>query len=238
MSKFNLTKQMKAKLALELTILAVKDNIPAIEKAMNAINQEFWDTHVKRVEVETDLSADKFDHLIQKGIMTGVVFCSPTHGGGEQRFTRTFDKYPRLGKPTFQAKLMDQQEFKGLRKHFFVNCQHRNDYLLFNFSTDHTVPRMHQMENVGDRPWLLKAINDVCDRLETVLNAAAEFHKQTEMVLLPMRTSRHLLDAFPEAAKLLPEPVKVTHELAPIDQINRVREMLKSGVPPQPMGTC
>lgn len=32
--------------------------------------------------------------------------------------------------------------------------------------------------------------------------------------------------------------VKTTHEMAPIDQINRVREMLKSGVPPQPMGTC
>lgn len=36
----------------------------------------------------------------------------------------------------------------------------------------------------------------------------------------------------------LTKQVKTTHELAPIDQINRVREMLKSGVPPQPMGTC
>ena len=237
MKPFNLTKQMKAELALKLTILAVKDNIPEIERAMNAINQEFWDTHVKRVEVETDLSADKFDHLIQAGIMTGVSFCKPTFNEGKQRFTRTFDKY-RMGKPTFQAKLMEQREFKGLYKHFFMNCQHHNDCLHFNFSTDHTVPRMNQMENVGDRPGLLKAINDVCDRLETLLNAAAEFHEQTEMVLLPMRTSRQLLDAFPEAAKLLPEPVKVTHEMAPIDQINRVREMLKAGVPPQPMGTC
>lgn len=32
--------------------------------------------------------------------------------------------------------------------------------------------------------------------------------------------------------------VKTTHELAPIDQINRVREMLKAGVPQPEVRVC
>lgn len=240
MSKFNLTKQMKAKLALELTVLAVKKNIPPIEKAVKAINQKFWDAHIKRTETETGLSADKFPRLIQLGIMAGAVFGEPTClvDGSNKTFSLVFQKSGFTDKHTLQATLMHEQAFRGLREHFHVLCNRGADRLTFLFRTEHTVPRFSQMQDLTDRPELVAEIHDVCERLMKLLNAAAEFHEQTEMVLLPMRTSTQLLDAFPEAAKLLPEPVKTTHELAPIDQINRVREMLKAGVPQPEVRVC
>ena len=242
MSKFNLTKQMKAKLALELTVLAVKKNIPPIEKELKAIKQRFWDAHIKRVETETGISADKFPHLIQLGIISGTAFCTPSFvaDGKVNMFVRVLQKNVFTGNRSLESELMDQKEIRGLSEYFHVSYHHidKDKLLRFFFNAPHTVPRMSNMEDVTDQPELVEAINEVCDRVYKVFSAAADFHAQIEMILLPMRNSAQLLDTFPEAAKLLPEPVKVTHELAPIDQINRVREMLKSGVPPQPMGTC
>lgn len=54
MSKFNLNNEIKAKLALDLTVLAVKENIPTLEKWVKSINQKFWDAHVKRITNEME----------------------------------------------------------------------------------------------------------------------------------------------------------------------------------------
>lgn len=65
-----------------------------------------------------------------------------------------------------------------------------------------------------------------------MIDAAVAFRAQAIDVLLACRTSRQVEDLFPEAAKLLPQPVKNEKALAPTELAANVRNMLNQGVPP------
>ncbi|EMO9523705.1 hypothetical protein RJ634_006291 [Pseudomonas aeruginosa] len=71
-----------------------------------------------------------------------------------------------------------------------------------------------------------------CRDLAGVIEAAIAFRAQAMSVLLACRTSRQVEDLFPEAAKLLPQPVKEERALAPTELAANVRNMLSQGVPP------
>ncbi|AVK28929.1 hypothetical protein CSB85_3712 [Pseudomonas aeruginosa] len=72
----------------------------------------------------------------------------------------------------------------------------------------------------------------ICSELESVVEAGLAFRSQAMDVLLACRTSRQVEDLFPEAAKLLPQPVKQDKALAPTELAANVRSMLSKGVPP------
>ncbi|MCY1461710.1 hypothetical protein D9M71_793930 [compost metagenome] len=65
-----------------------------------------------------------------------------------------------------------------------------------------------------------------------MITAAVNFRRQAMDVLLACKTSRQLEDLFPEAAKLLPRPVKATQSVAPTELAANVRNMLAQGIPP------
>lgn len=230
MKSFTLSKEVKEQILLQLTIQAIKKHIPAVEKALKAVNKTYWDAHVAMLVEETGLSADKFPHLIQRGIMTGAMSIVPMNGS-ERVFHRIIEK-PRYEKSdTIHYKLMWRPEMKKIDEFFVANSGQSRDTIFFCFSCDRSVPRTKDMEQIGENKKLVEAVTKAGGMLNAMLDAAADFHEQAKQVLLPIRTSTQLIDAFPEAAKLLVEPVRRTNELAPIEQVNRVREMLNKGVP-------
>lgn len=70
------------------------------------------------------------------------------------------------------------------------------------------------------------------DKVANQLTVQAVARAQAMDVLQACRTSRQVEDLFPEAAKLLPQPVKNGKALAPTELAANVRNMLNQGVPP------
>ncbi|MNN95063.1 hypothetical protein D3C81_2138080 [compost metagenome] len=68
--------------------------------------------------------------------------------------------------------------------------------------------------------------------LLAIFTAAYEFREKASDILNSCRTSAQLEQLFPEAAKLLPQPVKRrSNELAPVELVQSVRGLMEKGVP-------
>ncbi|MCY1296930.1 hypothetical protein D9M71_714370 [compost metagenome] len=90
------------------------------------------------------------------------------------------------------------------------------------------------MEGVEPNGALAKQAAKLHAELKEVFAAAEKFRDQVWTILLSVRTSRQLVDLFPEAAALLPQPVKNEQAVAPVELVDSVRGMLNKGVPPIP----
>lgn len=241
MSKsFTLTKEMKIKLLQELTIQAVSKNAPAIATMMRKANHDYWEGHYARVTAESHLPKGKWPHLIQCGIMTATTSIIPTveSPAKDGRPARN-ELLAELSVITGSARwnVMKSEAFREVRKFFalYIPTTDTTQYR-FQFVSDASVPRMNYMERIAGDDTIHQAKAAV-DALKAVLKAAQDFHSQALAIINPLRTSAQLLDVWPEAAKLLPEPEpKIKQELAPIEEINRVRAMLNKGVPQPPVG--
>lgn len=64
-----------------------------------------------------------------------------------------------------------------------------------------------------------------------VMEDAEKLRDTLELVILPMKTDKQLIDAMPEAAKFLPTPVPKRQDLAPKELVQNARRMLAEGIP-------
>lgn len=238
---FPLTKEMKSDLLFKLTIQAVEKNIPALASALKNANSAFWADHVAKVSGELGIPQDSWPRLMQRGLLTATTLQIATidaprvgREGTENISLFRIEIRHRKGDLPLQYMLLKSPEFREVSAFFRYDTYYG---FRFQFNADQAVPDCRGIGNLTNQPYMANTVKSACHDLMSVLNAAVEFHDQAEGIISPLRTSAQLIDVFPEAAKLLPEPApKSKQELAPVEQINRVRDMLNKGVPQPQVG--
>lgn len=236
---FTITHAMREEAADTLTLQAVAQHGPRIADDLSALNDQFWTKHRTACEALPGLSKKHWTDLIQVGALTATATCFPTYEKqrGEDRspvvsyFIAAERQYKNERRNDLVDKLLASSAFEGVKRFLAKNCRYESDWKIHLVSRTGAVPRLNGMEHIAD-PVLESLALLICTDLEAVIKAALSFRSQAMDVLLACRTSRQVEDLFPEAAKLLPQPVKADKALAPTELAANVRNMLSKGVPP------
>jgi hypothetical protein len=234
---FSITNVMRDKVADQLTVQAVAQHGPRIAADLAALNEQFWTKHCAAVEALPGLSKRHWSALIQAGAVAAVVGCHPTHmqprkenDPREAHLVAVEKQYKAEARNTLVYKVLGSPAFEGVNSHL-ERARYDGDWILWLKSPTGSVPRLNQMNLITD-PALETLALLICSELAGVIEAAVAFRAQAMDVLQACRTSRQVEDLFPEAAKLLPQPVKNEKALAPTELAASVRNMLSQGVPP------
>lgn len=232
-TSFTLTKEMREKLADQLTGLAIAKHAPKIGAILKKLNASYWDEHLVKVDGILKLDRARHAELIQAGIVTAASTAVPAVENIELIRIAEGSR-GTLAEQIFDGLKMvlrsDAYQKAGVSD-FLKTHRYSHAYSLTFKSDSGSVPRLNDMEKIEPSNKLVSRAQKVGADLVAICLAAHEFKSKTVDILNSCRTSRQLVDLFPEAAKLLPEPVKRNTELAPVDLVNSVREQLKTGVP-------
>ncbi|WP_438307582.1 hypothetical protein ACIZ1P_20235 [Pseudomonas guariconensis] len=234
---FAITHAMREEVATKLTLQAVAQHGPRIAADLEALNSQFWAKHCAAVDALPGLDKAHWAELIQVGAVTATASCEPHYlhlrEGGEPRETQlvaVYKEYKAEARNTLVAKVLGSTAFEGVSR-YLASQRYEGNWVLNLKSPAGAVPRMTKMAVITD-PVLESLALMACRDLAGVIEAAIAFRAQAMSVLLSCRTSRQVEDLFPEAAKLLPQPVKEERALAPTELAASVRNMLSQGVPP------
>ncbi len=234
---FSITNVMRHKVADQLTVQAVAQHGPRIAADLAALNQQFWAKHVAAVEALPGLSKKHWPDLILAGAVTATASCTPSYMQQregkepyEQKLVAVYKNYKEDARNALVAKVLGSPAFEGVSRHL-ERERYEGHWVIGLKSPTGGVPRLHYMERITD-PVLESLALLICSELAGVIEAAVAFRAQAMDVLMACRTSRQVEDLFPEAAKLLPQPVKNEKALAPTELAANVRNMLNQGVPP------
>lgn len=234
---FTINQSMREEVADQLTLQAVAQHGPRIAADLSALNDQFWTAHRLQVEVLPGLDKRYWADLIQAGAVTAIASCEPTYlqqrenlDPLEAQFVAIYKRYKEDARNALVHKVLGSAAFEGVSRHL-GRSRYEGHWIICLKSPTGTVPRLNRMglitEPVQESLALL-----VCSELAGVIDAAVDFHAQAMSVLLACRTSRQVEDLFPEAAKLLPQPVKNEKAMVPTELAANVRNMLSQGVPP------
>lgn len=234
---FTITKAMRDEVADQLTVKAIAQHGPRIAADLAALNQQFWAKHIAAVEALPGLSKKHWVELIQAGAVTATASCEPTYmqprkdnDPSEQQLVTIYKHRNDDARNALVSKVLGSPEFAGVAR--YLERQHYHCHWVIGLkSPTGAVPRLNNMRLITD-PALESLALLICSELAGVIDAAVAFRAQAMDVLLACRTSRQVDDLFPEAAKLLPQPVKNEKALAPTEPGANVRNMLNQGVPP------
>lgn len=236
---FTINQNMRDQVANKLTLQAVAHHGPRIAADLAALNDQFWSQHRAKVEALPGLDKKHWAGLIQAGAISATSSCYPTYEEqrGEDRSPRTAafvaaaHHYKDDARTILVDHLLASPAFEGVKRYLAEDSRYQRGWKIHLVSTTGSVPRLNGMESITD-PALETLGLMICTDLESVIQAAMAFRSQAMEVLLACRTSRQVEDLFPEAAKLLPQPVKNEKTLAPTELAASVRNMLTQGVPP------
>ncbi len=234
---FTITKAMRDEVADKLTVKAIAQHGPRIAADLAALNQQFWAKHIAAVEALPGLSKKHWVELIQAGAVTATASCEPTYmqprkdnDPSEQQLVTIYKHRNDDARNALVSKVLGSPEFAGVAR--YLERQHYHCHWVIGLKCPTgAVPRLNNMRLITD-PALESLALLICSELAAVIDAAVAFRAQAMDVLLACRTSRQVEDLFPEAAKLLPQPVKNEKALAPTELAASVRNMLNQGVPP------
>lgn len=233
MSKsFPITNEMRAKVADELTVKAVSKHGQRLAKALQKLNALYWDKHLTAVDALLQIDRARWPELIAAGVLQATASVIPriAQKGNLASFTsRRSDSRDAV----IRRLVLTSPAYTTVSQ--FVKKESRysseSDALWF-ISDIGSVPRLNDMELVEANEIIAKQAAKLHEDLKAVFDAADKFRSDVESILMSCRTSRQLVDLFPEAAALLPQPVKTGSELAPVELVDSVRGMLNKGVPP------
>lgn len=236
---FTITNAMREQVVNKLTLQAVAQHGPRIAVDLKALNDQFWSNHRAACETLPGLHENHWAELIRFGALCATSTCFPTYEQarkeGYSPSVITFTAAPHGYKDDLRNTLTDQiltsSPFDGVKRFLAENSRYEKGWKIHMVSPTGAVPRINGMERLAD-PVLETIAHMICDDLEAVIKAAIAFRFQAMDVLLSCRTSRQVEDLFPEAAKLLPQPVKNEKALVPIELAANVRNLLSNGVPP------
>ncbi|APC15124.1 hypothetical protein BLL42_05095 [Pseudomonas frederiksbergensis] len=237
MSKpFSITNAMRNTIADQLTVQAVAQSGPAISQKLQAANNIFWSEHASRVSALPGLDREHWAELIQVGSVTAVSTCVPTTPvqEGQNFYSREFLKFyfsdrEAQAKALFVA-VMTSPAFAGVADLVKQSERYSNTFSLRFKSLSGSVPRTHSMSDIpGEHP-IVTTCRQIQVEMNELLQAAATFRGQVIDVLITCRSSRQVEELFPEAAQLLPKPIKNEQQLAPVELIASVRATLSKGV--------
>ena len=232
-TNFSLSKEMRTKVADELTIKAVEKHGARIGKKLVKINDEFWQRHLAKVAQILTLEPARYPELIQAGLLTATTSCTPEGPGrkGLIKFAMT-DRSSGAEELAVFKLVLRSQPFSQVADFIKAERYYETHYRLVFVSKAGSVPMLREMEQIDEQNKLLKAAEAIRIEMAEVMKAAVEFRSKTMDILNSVRSSRQLTDLFPEAANLLPPPVKTRTEVAPTELVDSVRSMLNKGIPP------
>jgi hypothetical protein len=237
---FTINQTMRDEVANQLTLQAVAQHGPRIAADLAALNDQFWMHHRVKVEALPGLDKKHWAELIQAGAVGAVASLTPTYqqDRGKDRSPATSEFVAAAHKHNDDAynalvsRLIESDAFSGVKRLLSrENRYSRSSWSINLVCPSGSIPRLYGMEHITD-PALETLGLMICNDIESVINAANAFRSQAMDVLLACRTSRQVEDLFPEAAKLLPKPVKNEKAVAPTELAASVRSMLTKGVPP------
>jgi uncharacterized protein YhfF len=234
---FTITNAMREKVADQLTLQAVAQHGPRIAADLAALNKQFWAKHCAAVEALPGLSKKHWPDLILAGAVTATASCTPTYmqprednEPREQTLVAVYKNYKEDARNALVTKVLGASAFEGVSR-YLDRERYEGHWVIGLKSHTGGVPRLHYMGRITD-PALESLALLICSELAGVIDAAVAFREQAMSVLQACRSSRQVEDIFPEAAKLLPQPVKNNKALAPTELAASVRNMLSQGVPP------
>lgn len=234
---FAITHAMREEVATKLTMQAVAQHGPRIAADLEELNSQFWAKHCAAVADLQGLDKAHWADLIQAGTVTATASCEPHYlklrEGQEPsatQFVAVYKEYKAEARNTLVARVLGSTAFEGVSRYLAAQ-RYEGNWVLNLKSPTGAVPRMTKMAVITD-PVLESLALMACADLAGVIEAALAFRAQAMSVLMACRTSRQVEDLFPEAAKLLPQPVKEERALAPTELAANVRNMLSKGVPP------
>lgn len=234
---FTITHAMREEVANKLTLQAVAQHGPRIAADLTALNDQFWAKHCAAVDALPGLDKAHWPELIQAGAVAATATCEPYYlkprEGDEPMETQlvaVYKEYKAEARNGLVSRVLGSTAFEGVSR-YLASKRYEGNWVLTLKSPTGAVPRLTKMAVITD-PVLESMALLVCADLAGVVEAAVAFRAQAMSVLLACRSSRQVEDLFPEAAKLLPQPVKNEKALAPTELAANVRNMLSQGVPP------
>lgn len=227
---FTITNEMREKIADQLTAKAIEKHGKRISAKLEKLNADFWADHRAKVDGVLQIDPKRYPELIQAGCLAVTTQVEPK----SDRASMIAFSFSRRTEDEKEKAIFDLvrrcASYRGVER-LIKRESYRETFSLHFVSQDGSVPILRGMEVIEPGSKLDKAAKAIRADLGKILQAAKDFHGQTMDILVSVRSSRQLTDLFPEAAKLLPEPVKKTTEVAPIELVNSVRSMLNKGVP-------
>lgn len=234
---FTITNAMRDTVADQLTLQAVAQHGPRIAADLAALNDQFWSRHCAAVEALPGLDKKHWAELIQAGAVTAISNCVACvlvpreNGDSHQRELIAVEhQHAATTRNALADQIVRSTAFEGAGR-YLTPRRHYGGWNIHLISPSGSVPRLKHMEILSEPVQEALALR-ICEDLKGVIEAAVSFRRQAMDVLLACRTSRQVEDLFPEAAKLLPQPVKNEKALAPTELATNVRNMLSNGVPP------
>ncbi len=236
---FTITNAMREQVANKLTLQVVAQHGHRLAIDLDVLNDKFWEIHGSKVQALPGLDKKHWSELIQAGAVAAIASVFPTYqeerGEGYSPKTNTYcaatHYYKDEARNALVDRLLNSTAFEGVKRFLAESSRYERGWKIHLVSPTGSVPRLYGIENIDD-PVLDTLAKWICKELESVIEAAVSFRAQAMDVLLACRTSRQVEDLFPEAAKLLPQPVKNEKALAPTELAANVRNMLSKGVPP------
>ncbi|WP_454255159.1 hypothetical protein [Pseudomonas sp. Marseille-Q8238] len=235
---FNINQTMRDKVANQLMLQAIAQHGERIALDLAAFNKQFWAAHRSKVEALPGLDKKHWASLIQAGAVTATSTVRPEYmkpREGEQprkcELVGIYDEYDNEMRNHRVTTMLASEAFAGVVRYLKHSRYSPAGWVINLVSTSGSVPRLHGMELITD-PGMETLGLMICADITAVMEAGLAFRQQAMDVLLACRTSRQVEDLFPEAAKLLPQPVKNDKAVAPTELAASVRSMLSKGVPP------
>jgi hypothetical protein len=230
MKSFNLSKEMRVEVARQLTTAAIQKTAASLHSHLVTLNDAFWAQHRANVEQVSGVPQARWAGLIQAGVMTSTVVAEISFEDAKGRsvscemISLNSTQADRLGTLINTQKLPPITGFIQASRYSY----HRHALIL---KTENSVPRLNGFTNIKLDGDFAIQIKQVREQYKNMIEAAFTFNDNVMDVLNSCRTSRQLENLFPEAAKLLPQPVQKTSELAPVELVADVQKMLKTGIP-------
>lgn len=233
MSKsFPITNEMRAKVADELTVKAVSKHGPRLAKALQKLNALYWGQHLAAVDALLQIDRARWPELIAAGVIQATASVIPriAQKGNLASFTsRRSDSRDAV----IRRLVLNSPAYSTVSQFVKKESRYSSESDAFWFISEiGSIPRLNDMDVVNADSTIAKQAAKLYEELRAVFEAADKFRSDVESILMSCRTSRQLFDLFPEAAVLLPQPVKTGSELAPVELVDSVRGMLSKGVPP------
>lgn len=228
MKSIQINQQHRETIAHALTVQAVQQAAGQLKARIEALNADYWERHIERVEKLLGRPRGDFDKLAQAGLLRTRMAVEPEilFADGEERWASPLS----ISIPEYIHRLLTDPDLALAGRDCFLGTPRmggRAVRLWFRHSKP--VPELNHMEKI-EHVGAVNELQAIAADAKRLIAAARDFHKRTMAILRACRTSRQLEDVFPEAAKLLPKPAEKKGQMVPQDQINAVRDMLTAGV--------
>lgn len=230
---FALSNELRERVVDQLTQQAVAKHGKRIGAALKKMNEQFWKAHAASLESVLQIDTKRYPELIAAGVFAATTTVTPTVGGKGDIIRISYSSYDKADQRKCDvAKMVLRSPDFSTVADFIKRQTHYNVFEL-RFTSPASVPRLNDMHLIESSSKISTQAAALQEDLKNIFDAADGFREKAIDILRSCRTSRQLTDIFPEAAKLLPQPEKKSHALAPVELVDNVRQMLTNGIPAQ-----